>query len=210
MVEWMDRGSSVICLSMGGDVLGAFAFADQLKPSAKDVVTHLQGVGMRLFLVTGDHESTAKAIARQCGIPEDRVFASTRPEGKVGLIQQLQSRGERVAFVGDGINDAPALQQSNLGIAVTRASDIARESADILLLRSDISVLPEVLQLARATLRVVRQNLFWAFFYNAAAVPLAALGFLNPLICAATMGLSDLMVVGNSLRLGKGRRGRRI
>ena len=129
-----------------------------------------------------------------------------RPEAKAELVKQLQQRGERVAFVGDGINDAPALTQADLGIAVSRASDVAREAADIVLLNSEIEAVPEALALARATLRTIRQNLFWAFFYNAAAVPLAALGFLSPVICAAAMGLSDLIVIGNALRLRRVRR----
>ena len=116
-------------------------------------------------------------------------------------MQQLQARGERVAFVGDGINDAPALEQADLGIAVARASDVAREAADILLLQSDLLAVPAALALAQATLRTIKQNLFWAFFYNAAAVPLAALGLLSPVLCAAAMGLSDVIVIGNALRL---------
>src|SRR5205814_8128808 len=111
------------------------------------------------------------------------------------------AKGEKVALIGDGINDAPALEQADLGIAVTRASDVAREAADIVLLNSDIKSIPESLELARATLRVIKQNLFWAFFYNAAGIPLAALGFMSPILCAAAMALSDLVVIGNALRL---------
>jgi P-type Cu+ transporter len=116
-------------------------------------------------------------------------------------VRKLQQTGERVAFIGDGINDAPALEQADLGIAVSRASEIAREAADMILLRSEIEVIPESLGLARATLRTIKQNLFWAFFYNAIGVPLAALGFMSPILCAAAMGLSDIVVIGNALRL---------
>src|SRR5437667_8273438 len=117
------------------------------------------------------------------------------------MVKKLQVQGERVAFIGDGINDAPALEQADLGIAVSRASDVAREAADVILLRRDLEAIPEALGLARASLRTIRQNLFWAFFYNAAAIPLAALGFMSPVLCAAAMGLSDLIVIGNALRL---------
>ena len=148
-----------------------------------------------------DRQEAAEEIARQVGIPRERVFSEVRPEEKAGIVERLQFEGRQVAFVGDGINDAPALKQADLGIAVSRASDVAREAADIILLNSDIHSIPEALGLARATLRTIKQNLFWAFFYNAAAIPLAALGFLNPMLCAAAMGFSDLVVVGNALRL---------
>ena len=145
-------------------------------------------------------------LARAVGIPQKNVFASVRPEEKAKIVQQLQAKGERVAFVGDGINDAPALAQADLGIAVTKASDVARETADILLLKSDIEAIPEALGISQATLRTIKQNLFWAFFYNAAAVPLAAVGWISPILCAAAMALSDLFVIGNALRLLRWRR----
>ena len=144
---------------------------------------------------------TAASIAKQVGIAAENVFAEVRPEQKAEFVKQLQTRGERVAFVGDGINDAPALTQADLGIAVSRASDIAREAADIIMLNSEIEAVPEALGLARATLRVIKQNLFWAFFYNALGVPLAACGIISPIFCAAAMGVSDLIVIGNALRL---------
>ena len=129
------------------------------------------------------------------------MSAEVRPEQKAEVIRRLQESGQRVAFVGDGLNDGPALAQADLGIAVTRATDVAREAADILLLKSDLAAIPEALDLAQATLRVIHQNLFWAFFYNAAAIPLAATGLLSPVVCAAAMGFSDVIVIGNALRL---------
>jgi Cu+-exporting ATPase len=174
---------------------------DELKPHAAEVIRKLRDTGTRLYLITGDQKPTALAIASEVGIEPDHVYAEVRPEDKSRIVAELQQRGERVAFVGDGINDAPALEQADLGIAVSKASDVAREAADIILLNSDIQAIPEAIGLAQATLRTIKQNLFWAFFYNAAAIPLAALGFLSPIICALAMGLSDLIVIGNALRL---------
>jgi Cu+-exporting ATPase len=160
---------------------------------------------LKIFMVTGDNAATAAGIAREAGIEAANVLAEVRPEAKAEVVKRLQGQGERVAFVGDGINDAPALEQADLGIAVSRASDIAREAADIILLNSEIEAVPESLGLARATLRTIKQNLFWAFFYNALGVPLAALGFMSPILCAAAMGFSDLVVIGNALRLRRWR-----
>jgi len=199
--HWSGQGATVLGLSVGPRLLALFALKDTLKPGAAAVVRNLAASGLKIFLVTGDHRLTAASIAQQVGIPPEHVFAEVGPEAKAGLVKELQGRGERVAFVGDGINDAPALEQADLGIAVSRASDIAREAADIVLLKSDIDAVPESLGLARATLRTIKQNLFWAFFYNALAIPLAALGFMSPVLCAAAMGLSDLVVIGNALRL---------
>lgn len=199
------RGASVIGLAVGQRLAALLALMDPTKPKAPEVVRQLQRQGLRLYLVTGDNPRTATSIAAAVGLSPQQVRAQAQPEAKVQFVQQLQRSGQRVAFVGDGINDAPALEQADLGIAVGRASDIAQEAADILLLKSEIEAVPESLGLARATLRVIRQNLFWAFFYNAAAVPLAALGFLSPIVCAAAMALSDLVVIGNALRLLRSR-----
>jgi Cu+-exporting ATPase len=182
-----------------------FAIKDTLKPGATKVVSQLQRQGLRAYLLTGDNSATATSIAKQIGIAPGNVFAEVRPEQKAEFVKKLQQQGERVAFIGDGINDAPALEQADLGIAVSRASDIAREAADIILLKSEIEAVPEALGLARATLRTIKQNLFWAFFYNAIGVPLAAMGFMSPILCAAAMGLSDLVVIGNALRLRRWR-----
>jgi P-type Cu+ transporter len=199
--KWTAQAGTVLGLARGKTLLGAMALRDPLKPGAPAVVARLRQHGMTPYLVTGDHRATAEAIARQAGIAPEFVFAGVRPEDKAALVRQLQGRGLKIAFVGDGINDAPALEQADLGVAVSRASDVAREAADIILLNSEIEAVPESLGLARATLRTIKQNLFWAFFYNALGIPLAALGFMSPILCAAAMGLSDLVVIGNALRL---------
>jgi Cu+-exporting ATPase len=203
--RWSSQGASIVGLAGGRVLLGLIAVQDTLKSGAADVVKRLQESGLKTFLITGDNALTAASIATQAGIPQSNVFAEVRPGHKADLVKKLQSEGERIAFVGDGINDAPALEQADLGIAVSRASDIAREAADIILLKSEIEAIPESLGLARATLRTIKQNLFWAFFYNALGIPLAALGFMSPILCAAAMGMSDLVVIGNALRLRRWR-----
>jgi Cu+-exporting ATPase len=199
--EWSGRGATLAGLAVGNELAALFAVGDAPKPHAAQVVARLRRANLRVCLVTGDTAATAAAIAEAVGIAAGEVRAGVAPEAKAEFVKQLQDRGERVAFVGDGINDAPALARADLGIAVCRASGVAREAADVILLKSEIEAVPEALGLARAALRVIRQNLFWAFFYNALGVPLAALGFISPVVCAAAMGLSDLIVVGNALRL---------
>jgi Cu+-exporting ATPase len=201
IAEWSGQGATIVGLAFDKTLLGLFAVRDSVKANAKEVVWQLQQQGFKTYLLTGDNPQTAAAIAKQVGIAAENVFAEVRPEQKAEFVKKLQAAGERVAFVGDGINDAPALTQADLGIAVSRASDVAREAADIILLKSEIEAVPEALGLARATLRTIKQNLFWAFFYNALGVPLAAMGFISPIFCAAAMGVSDLVVIGNALRL---------
>ena len=205
IADWSSQGATVVGLAVENSLRALFAVKDTLKPGAREVIQHLERQGLKVYLVTGDNALTAGHIANQAGISPANVFAQVRPEQKAEFVRKLQHEGQRVAFVGDGINDAPALEQADLGVAVSRASDIAREAADIILLRSDIEAVPESLGLARATLRTIHQNLFWAFFYNAIGVPLAALGFMSPILCAAAMGLSDLVVIGNALRLRRWR-----
>ncbi|HXU75987.1 MAG TPA: HAD-IC family P-type ATPase, partial [Methylomirabilota bacterium] len=199
------QGATIVGLAADLSLIGLFAVRDAVKPGASQVIATLRGQGLKIFMVTGDNAATAAGIAREAGIEAANVLAEVRPEAKAEVVKRLQGQGERVAFVGDGINDAPALEQADLGIAVSRASDIAREAADIILLNSEIEAVPESLGLARATLRTIKQNLFWAFFYNALGVPLAALGFMSPILCAAAMGFSDLVVIGNALRLRRWR-----
>jgi Cu+-exporting ATPase len=201
IAEWSGQGATIVGLASDKTLLGLFAVRDAVKANAKQVVEQLRQQGLKIYLLTGDNSLTAASIAKQVGIAAENVFAEVRPEQKAEFVKKLQAADERVVFVGDGINDAPALTQADLGIAVSRASDVAREAADIILLKSEIEAVPEALGLARATLRTIKQNLFWAFFYNALGVPLAAMGFISPIFCAAAMGVSDLVVIGNALRL---------
>ena len=201
IAKWSTQGATLVGLAVDATPIALFAIKDTLKPGARAVVEQLRRQNLKIFLITGDSALTAAGIAGETGIEGQNVFAEVRPEQKAAFVKKLQAQGERVAFVGDGINDAPALEQADLGVAVSRASDVAREAADIILLKSEIEAVPEALALARATLRTIKQNLFWAFFYNALGVPLAALGFMSPIWCAAAMGVSDLVVIGNALRL---------
>lgn len=201
VTEWTGKGATVVGIAADRALLGLISLRDQIKSQAAEVIVELQRSGKEVYLITGDNRLTASAIAEQLNIPADRVFSEIRPEDKARIVERLQATGKRIAFIGDGINDAPALEQADLGIAVSRASDVAREAADIILLRSDIYAVPAALNLAQATLRTIKQNLFWAFFYNAAGVPLAMFGFLSPILSALAMGLSDLIVIGNALRL---------
>ena len=196
-----DTDSTVIALALNSRLVGVLFLVDSPKPNAKAVVAELMERGLAIYLISGDTRRAVQNVGRSTGIPASNIFSEIRPEEKAGIVEKLQREGRRVAFVGDGINDAPALARADLGIAVTRASDVAREAADIILLKSDIEAIPEALGLAQATLRTIKQNLFWAFFYNAIAIPLAATGLISPILCAGAMALSDLFVIGNALRL---------
>lgn len=192
---------ATVGLAKGSQLLAVFEIEPQLKAGTAGVIANLREQGLRVGLITGDRPAIAHQVAGALGIEPNLVYAEVKPEEKASVLRQWQERGERVAFVGDGINDGPALAQADLGIAVVGASDLAQESADILLLRRDIEAVPEVLDLARATLRTIKQNFVWALVYNAAAVPLAMIGQVSPIMCAAAMGLSDLCLLFNSLRL---------
>jgi Cu+-exporting ATPase len=195
------EGATVAVLALGSQLAACLATRDEPRPEAALVLRQLREAGLKVGMISGDNLEVARQIGGSLGLDAAEISAGVRPEQKADLIKGFQAKGQRVAFVGDGVNDAPALASANLGIAVTQAADVARESADLVLLRADLRAVPESLQLARDALRIIRQNLFWAFFYNAVAVPLAALGFMNPMLCALAMGLSDVLVIGNSLRL---------
>jgi Cu+-exporting ATPase len=208
--EWTDEsdrlesdGKTVLLVAVDGQVAGLIAMADPVKPGAADTVADLQSLGLEVALVTGDNARSAQAAASETGI--DRVLAEVLPEAKVATIDDLQQAGQRVAMVGDGINDAPALAKADVGIAIGTGTDIAIESADIALMSGDLSGVGIALRLSRRTMRTIRQNLFWAFAYNALLIPVAATGLLSsfggPVLAAAAMALSSVSVVSNSLRL---------
>lgn len=193
------RGETVVFVAIDGEVCGAVAVADAVKESAAAAVAALHRRGLRTVLLTGDNATAAGDVAAQVGI--DEVIAEVLPEGKVDIIEQLRDSGRVVAMVGDGINDGPALASADLGLAIGRGTDVAIEAADIILVRDDLQIVPQALDLARATLRTITINMLWAFGYNVAAIPFAAAGLLNPLIASAAMAFSSFFVVSNSLRL---------
>ena len=196
-----DEANTVVVLARakGPKLLGALGIADALKPTATGAVKTLTSMGIEAAMVTGDNPRTAQAIATQAGI--SLVFAQVLPADKAGRVAELQKQGKLVAFVGDGINDAPALAQADVGIAMGTGTDIAIDTAGVVLVKGDPLKAAWALGLARRTWAVICQNLFWAFFYNLAALPLAAMGQLNPMIAAGAMALSSVSVVSNSLRL---------
>ena len=192
-------GCTTVLVAWDGVVRGAFAVTDTVKPSAAAAVARLRALGLRPVLLTGDNAATAQAVAAAAGIGE--VISEALPAAKARVITELQTGGRSVAMVGDGVNDAPALAAATLGLAMGSGTDVAIVAADMILLRDDLAAVPDAIALARATFRTIRRNLAWAFCYNVLAIPLAALGFLNPLVAAATMTLSSVFVVWNSLRL---------
>lgn len=192
-------GQTGVLVSVDGVLAGHLVVADTIKDSAAAAVARLKGLGLRTVLLTGDRTVAAEEVGRQVGV--DEVVAEVLPTGKAGVVERLQAEGRRVAMVGDGINDAAALATANLGMAVVSGTDVALKSADIILVRRNLEVIPDAIQLSRRTLRTIRWNLVWAFGYNVAAIPLAASGHLNPLIAGLAMSLSSVFVVTNSMRL---------
>ena len=189
----------MVAVGWDGVVRGAVVLADDVKASAAPAVAALRAAGLHPVLLTGDHERAARTVAAAVGI--DDVVAGVLPEGKLAVLAERRAAGAVVAMVGDGINDGPALAAADLGLAVGTGTDVALEAADVILVRDDLTAVPEALALARATHRTIRVNLAWAFGYNVAAIPLAVAGLLNPLLAGLAMALSSLLVVSSSLRL---------
>ena len=200
------EGATAVFVSVAGELAGVLAVSDPIKETTSEALAALRDEGMEIVMVTGDNRTTAEAVAGKLGI--DDVEADVLPEDKEAIVRRYQERGRRVAMAGDGINDAPALARADVGIAMGTGTDVAMESAGITLIKGDLTALVRARHLSTATMRNIRQNLFFAFFYNAAGVPLAAgilfpfLGILlNPMIAAAAMSLSSVSVIGNALRL---------
>jgi Cu+-exporting ATPase len=193
------EGKTAMLVGADGKAIGVIAVADTLKPEAREAIASLRREGIEVVLLTGDNERTAKAIGRELGI--GRVIAEILPGDKARIIKELQAQGKMVAMVGDGVNDAPALATADIGIAIGSGSDVAKETGGIILIKDDVREVVLAIRLSRATLRKIKQNLFWAFIYNTIGIPVAALGFLNPIFAAAAMALSSLSVIANSALL---------
>jgi len=193
------KGRTVVAAAIDGAAAGLFVVADRIKPTSAEAIADLRALGLTPVLLTGDNERTAQAIADEAGI--EQVIANVLPEDKSAIVSRLQRDGEIVAMVGDGVNDAPALAQADLGLAIGTGTDVAIEASDLTLVSGDLRAAVDAIRLARRTLRTIKGNLFWAFGYNVAAIPLAVAGLLNPIVAAAAMAFSSVFVVTNSLRL---------
>ncbi|MFC3481095.1 heavy metal translocating P-type ATPase [Kocuria carniphila] len=194
-------GFTTILVAVDGNLAGLIDLQDTIKEESAQAIAQLKELGLRPVLLTGDHSAVARSVAEQVGIAPEDVIADVTPDGKVQAVTDLQKQGRVVAMVGDGVNDAPALTQADLGIAMGSGTDAAMQAADITVVRSELTAIPTAIKLSRKTLGIIKSNLFWAFAYNVVAIPVAALGFLNPMIAGAAMAFSSVFVVLNSLRL---------
>ncbi|WP_025708419.1 HAD-IC family P-type ATPase, partial [Paenibacillus graminis] len=199
MTKLEQEGKTAMLVSVEGVIAGVVAVADTIKETSRAAVAKLHDMGIEVVMITGDNQITAQAIAEQAGIR--KVLAEVLPEGKAAEIRRLQSSGVKVAMVGDGINDAPALAIADTGMAIGTGTDVAMEAADITLMRGDLMSIPDAVMMSRKTMRNIKQNLFWALAYNTIGIPIAALGFLAPWLAGAAMAFSSVSVVLNALRL---------
>lgn len=199
LVNYETDGKTAMLIAIDGEYRGTVAVADTIKDTAPEAIKQLKNLGIEVFMLTGDNERTAKAIAKQVGI--DQVIAEVLPEEKAAKVKEIQEQGKKVAMVGDGVNDAPALVTADIGIAIGTGTEVAIEAADVTILGGELLLIPKAIKISHATIRNIRQNLFWAFGYNTAGIPVAAIGLLAPWIAGAAMALSSVSVVTNSLRL---------
>jgi Cu+-exporting ATPase len=217
--RFRSQAKTAMWLALDGSAGAVLAVADTIKEGSREAIAEMHALGLRVTMITGDNEHTARAIADQVGV--DRVMAGVLPGAKAESVAQLQSEGMRVGMVGDGINDAPALAQADVGVAIGTGADVAMETADVTLISGDLQGVPRAIRLSRATMRTIKQNLFWAFGYNAVLIPIAAgvlapftwapafLRQLHPVLAALAMAFSSVSVVTNSLRLRRARIERR-
>ncbi|MDM5153405.1 heavy metal translocating P-type ATPase [Bacillus sp. DX1.1] len=199
MSELEADGKTVMLVAISSQFTGMISVADTIKESSKEAIHTMRSAGIDVYMVTGDNKRTAEAIAKQVGI--DHVYAEVLPQQKADIVEQLQEQGKRVAMVGDGINDAPALAKANIGMAIGTGADVAIEAADVTLVGGDLGHIPQAIDLSQKTMKNIRQNLFWALFYNAIGIPIAASGLLEPWVAGAAMAFSSVSVVTNALRL---------